>query len=1324
MNFIGNVFDVCKERGKTNISVFYISIYIMIKWKKILLLSFFVGIITLSFSYANTDILNNISDDTAPKYVPGVILVKFKENKIDVSSRVGISQIKTFSANNDVVVQEELPESNIVIMKTDTWEDIETQIAELESNSNVEYAEPNYIYDIQSFSEPNDQYFNLQSRYYSKIGWTNAMQMINPIHLVWTGLIVAIIDVGVDYNHPDLVNNMWDGSWCVSDTWIFLGWCEYGYDFIDNDKYPLPATSTHGTHVAGIVGATVDNSIWIAWVNPYAKIMALRAGDRTWLTSDAIIRSINFAKNNGARIINASFWWAGNSDGILEAIQSFQYAWGLFIAAAWNGWINHDSIHNYPCDYAVDNIICVASTNWSDTLSSFSDRSKNYVDIAAPGENILSTAVVINQSTGLFDDFENTWYIFSTRSKEWLVNERWIANKWSSFNNALVTNIGSPYTENNESSVSKSLDLSSTDGAELIFDVGCDTEYSTTTWTDRLVIQFSSDWWSTFVDQFQLDESAIDELNWDSMNSAGTAIYTGFLRDIKGDYLKSWFIVRFKWITNGTDNNHSWCFVDNVNIQKFIPTVPWYAYMNGTSMATPLVAWLVSLARSMRPDLGYGNIKSVILGSGDILPGLSWKVVSGKRINIYNTLLALNPTPKLNQVHITSNNSNTQYSKLGDIITVSLTGNQNLSWVSIKIDGQDAVVTGSNMYREGAIIDTWILPEGPISITIDYQSILGTQGITQTTATDNSMVYVDHSWPNISILNWSGYITWSWIILNVTWSDSNGISQVIINGTTYSWWTYRTSLIPLIPWRNVVTITGMDYAWNISVVLQDIVRVPLTYNISSKVKSSNTAYISFQSDVLWTWYVVYGTWDLSVYQEGDIAIDHLVLLSGLVPNTTYKYKVYSNYDWFTWAFSSEYSFTTPALYDGVDPNVSASWAVYLSGVWAWWIAFTNSWVLSISNTWHIIKIFTHNLKIQTQSESWDGIIHGPIQIPFTWTTPSVDNYIHSPELTFEIWSDLTSLVFSGTTGVIYPTVNLSVGRTYNDKTLKVFRSDNGLSYEYIADCKVVNEICSFMTDRFSTFTILVPNSSGERSWWGGWGWGGGASTTPVCKSNQLVCVWSKYKLKDGEDCTSSKIGSICEMSESVLTGSITGQKEFQITTGTSIWWFDSIGSIFNSPFSNELNQAYIYAYTMWITTKPTIRAAEMTWGLIRSHMAKMMVNYITKTMTGKIADTSRVCDFQDIGQESDEIKSYITLSCQFGIMGVGMKNFNPNQEVTRAQFGTVLSRVLYGDTYNWGYPYYKNHLDILKKNGILTNTDPALEELRWYVMLMLMRSGQ
>jgi len=118
-----------------------------------------------------------------------------------------------------------------------------------------------------------------------------------------------------------------------------------------------------------------------------------------------------------------------------------------------------------------------------------------------------------------------------------------------------------------------------------------------------------------------------------------------------------------------------------------------------------------------------------------------------------------------------------------------------------------------------------------------------------------------------------------------------------------------------------------------------------------------------------------------------------------------------------------------------------------------------------------------------------------------------------------------------------------------------------------------------------------------------------------------------------------------------------------------------------SAYSDELQAAYAYAHDINITTQSSIDSANMMGTLIRAHMAKMMVNYATQVL-GKTPNTSLACTFTDIADQSQELQGYITQACQLGLMGQGITTFDPAGIVTRAQFGTVLSRALYGARYN------------------------------------------
>lgn len=170
-------------------------------------------------------------------------------------------------------------------------------------------------------------------------------------------------------------------------------------------------------------------------------------------------------------------------------------------------------------------------------------------------------------------------------------------------------------------------------------------------------------------------------------------------------------------------------------------------------------------------------------------------------------------------------------------------------------------------------------------------------------------------------------------------------------------------------------------------------------------------------------------------------------------------------------------------------------------------------------------------------------------------------------------------------------------------------------------------------------------------------------------------------------------------------------------------------STFAAGYSDELQGAYDYAYGIGATTQSTIDSANMYGNLIRAHAAKILVNY-AKEVLNRTPDTSVEVNFSDIADQSTELQGYIVEAAQLGIMGVNpdgsvADKFNPNGVVTRAQFGTVLSRILYGDKNEGGTPYYMNHLNALKDAGIMKNvSNPDATEVRGYVFLMLQRAAE
>ena len=159
-------------------------------------------------------------------------------------------------------------------------------------------------------------------------------------------------------------------------------------------------------------------------------------------------------------------------------------------------------------------------------------------------------------------------------------------------------------------------------------------------------------------------------------------------------------------------------------------------------------------------------------------------------------------------------------------------------------------------------------------------------------------------------------------------------------------------------------------------------------------------------------------------------------------------------------------------------------------------------------------------------------------------------------------------------------------------------------------------------------------------------------------------------------------------------------------------------------YSNELQSAYTWAYNNWITTQSTIDKANMNWEITRIELSKMISNYVINVLKKK-TDTSKKCNFSDItGELNKKYDNWVTKACQLWLMWQGITKFRPYDKVTRAEFWTILSRALYWEKYNWWNPYYTKHLNQLNLDWIIKNINNAetRKEIRWYVMLMMMRS--
>lgn len=203
-----------------------------------------------------------------------------------------------------------------------------------------------------------------------------------PSHREASKIIVAVIDSGVDYRHPDLLGNMWSRNG------------RYGFDFYDNDSDPLDEQD-HGTHVAGTIAGIGNNGVGVVGVAWKAQIMAMRflGPDGSGATSDAV-KCIDWAVANGAHILNNSWGGPDSSPELVEAVARAERKGVLFIAAAGNtgGTGNNNDLRpSYPSSLRSTNVVSVGAIDENNARGSFSHYGKQSVDIGAPGVQILST---------------------------------------------------------------------------------------------------------------------------------------------------------------------------------------------------------------------------------------------------------------------------------------------------------------------------------------------------------------------------------------------------------------------------------------------------------------------------------------------------------------------------------------------------------------------------------------------------------------------------------------------------------------------------------------------------------------------------------------------------------------------------------------------------------------------------------------------------------------------------------------------------------------------------------------------------------------------
>ena len=544
----------------------------------VLIITFF-GIPFLSFA-----------SELPKNYKKGEALVKFRRS----ATRASMRAIAERHYMQTIRVFERLGIEHVKIPEGINLHDF---INTLKNEDDVEYAEPNYIR-MPLEVTPNDP------------EWLEQWGLVKTsMPDVWNvtqgsdGVIVAVIDTGVDFNHPDIAENIWknigefnnngyddDGNGKIDDF--------YGWDFYNNNNYPMDF-NRHGTHVAGIIGAVGNNAKGITGVNWNVRIMPLKFMEETGNVASEI-KAIDYAVKMGAKIINASYGESSFSVSEYNAIKDAGEQGVIFIVAAGNKSSDNDgATKSYPASYKLPNIISVAATDSNDNLASFSNYGATSVHLAAPGSNIKS---LIPQGSSLTPGA-------SVRhgSTKFLAHGMEFAGQTTGITKALYNCGFGASIDDFPPDVNGNIALiqrGSEDGSQLTF--------------RQKVINAQN-------------AGAVAAIIYNNNATEPGSVYSGTLGEA-GEWIPVVSISLNDGNTLRMDGNPT---VTVVNYP--------YTSLSGTSMATPFVSGVAALLLSKKPNATVEQLKNAIVNSVDKIPSLEGKVISGGRLNAYGALKSLIP---------------------------------------------------------------------------------------------------------------------------------------------------------------------------------------------------------------------------------------------------------------------------------------------------------------------------------------------------------------------------------------------------------------------------------------------------------------------------------------------------------------------------------------------------------------------------------------------------------------------------------------------------------------------------------------------------------
>lgn len=555
-----------------------------------------------------------------PRHAPGEILVRSRSPETAAAARrLGARTVRPLA----------IPGLERIVLPPGV--SVPEALARLRGDPDVLYAEPNALRRLgKSPTDPLYPSLWGPARVRAPLAWDSLTDC--------RGTVIALVDSGLDTAHPDLSANLWvnageipgnglddDANGLVDDI--------HGWDFVFEDPDPGDANG-HGTHVAGSIAAVGENGTGVAGLCWRGRLMVLRAFDASGTASVAdIVQALAYAREMGARIVNASYTGDLASQAEREALELLAAADVLVVTAAGNDGRDIDQEPVYPAAYDLLNVLVVAASDPSDRPAAFTNRGVRRVHAAAPGVAILSTQMGEEEALPL-QDFESGtggWTLEPPAGRTspgfdslWALADSPAGN----YGNAVSVSLASP-----------PFDLAGFAGGVLEFFLRHDIAPD----GDRLYIESfpgaAGMWNPKEVWTFGAGGSALYSQGIDG-RSAGWVLAEAYLDDPD---LQAGSRVRFRLQTNtaGTADGFT---VDDVRLRALRPGQDVYGTLSGTSMATAHGTGVAALVRALEPGLTAGQVRERLVDGAERTPALAGVVFSAGRLDAFRAVSGI-PAP-------------------------------------------------------------------------------------------------------------------------------------------------------------------------------------------------------------------------------------------------------------------------------------------------------------------------------------------------------------------------------------------------------------------------------------------------------------------------------------------------------------------------------------------------------------------------------------------------------------------------------------------------------------------------------------------------------